>query len=211
MEVKFIFDLENIIGIMEYFHEIKINYFNKYPNECQINEIKNQYIVITCNKDFNVENFPTLYFENIEANYILELTYKDLFEIKGDKKYFLITFDTKNVVPWKFGKIFLQKYFFNFDAENKIIEYYKLNSNNNNKREGNEINSENKILHSTISVMIFVLVIMFSLILYFVIYKCKYENIRKKRANELDDDFDYAEKRNEKVINKDKIEKLVVN
>ena len=31
MEVKFIFDLENIIGIMEYFHEIKINYFNKYP------------------------------------------------------------------------------------------------------------------------------------------------------------------------------------
>ena len=211
MEVKFIFDLENIIGIMEYFHEIKINYFNKYPNECQINEIKNQYIVITCNKDFNVENFPTLYFENIEANYTLELTYKDLFEIKGDKKYFLITFDTKNVVPWKFGKIFLQKYFFNFDAENKIIEYYKLNSNNNNKREGNEINSENKILHSTISVMIFVLVIMFSLILYFVIYKCKYENIRKKRANELDDDFDYAEKRNEKVINKDKIEKLVVN
>ena len=211
MEANFIFDLENIIGIMEYFYEIKINYFNKYPDECQINEIKRQYKVITCNKDFNVENFPTLYFESIEANYTLELTYKDLFEIRGDKKYFLITFDTSNVVPWRFGKTFLQKYFFNFDAENKIIEYYKLNSNNNNKREGNEINSENKILHSTISVMIFVLVIMFSLILYFVIYKCKYENIRKKRANELDDDFDYAEKRNEKVINKDKIEKLVVN
>ena len=211
MEANFIFDLENIIGIMEYFYEIKINYFNKYPDECQINEIKRQYRVITCNKDFNVENFPTLYFENIEANYTLELTYKDLFEIRGDKKYFLITFDTSNVVPWRFGKTFLQKYFFNFDAENKIIEYYKLYPNDNNKKEEIEDPNKNKNLYWILFAALSVFIITCIVILYFVIYKWKCLNNRKKRANELDDEFDYAQKYNEKIINNDKDDKLMIN
>ena len=211
MEANFIFDLENIIGIMEYFYEIKINYFNKYPDECQINEIKRQYRVITCNKDFNVENFPTLYFESIEANYTLELTYKDLFEIRGDKKYFLITFDTSNVVPWRFGKTFLQKYFFNFDAENKIIEYYKLYPNDNNKKEEIEDPNKNKNLYWILFAALSVFIITCIVILYFVIYKWKCLNNRKKRANELDDEFDYAQKYNEKIINNDKDDKLMIN
>ena len=152
-------DLNIIIGIKDYYNSIKANYFDNYKDQCKSEYVQRRYTIFYCEKNFDTKNFPTLLMQSQDLNYTFELTHKDLFEVRGDKKYFLITFDTSNVVPWRFGKTFLQKYFFNFDAENKIIEYYKPNSNNNNKREGNDINSENKILHSTISVMIFVLVL----------------------------------------------------
>ena len=205
MEANFTFDLNNIIGIMEYLYEIKNNYFNNYPNECQINEVQWRYTVITCDKNFNEKNFPTLYFENIEANYILNLTYKDLFQIRGDKKYFLIIFDKYNVNPWRFGKSFMQKYFFNFDADNKIIEYYlpQNNSKTDDKSEGGG--------KSFIWILL-VGMIVGGLIVFLIIRKYKFGINKKKRANELDDDnYEYMQKNDEENLNKDKNDNLKIN
>ena len=114
-------------------------------------------------------------------------------------------------MPWRFGKTFLQKYFFNFDAENKIIEYYKLYPNDNNKKEEIEDPNKNKNLYWILFAALSVFIITCIVILYFVIYKWKCLNNRKKRANELDDEFDYAQKYNEKIINNDKDDKLMIN
>ena len=61
----FLFDLDIIIGIKDYFESIKLNYFDKYKKECNIDLIFSHYNVISCDKNFNVENFPTLYFYHV--------------------------------------------------------------------------------------------------------------------------------------------------
>jgi hypothetical protein len=117
IHAKFLFNLDIIIGIQQYYNSIKTNYFDKYDNKCKMTLVYNQYRIFTCDKDFNTDNFPTLYFYQKDYNYTFELTHKDLFEIRGSKKYFLIIFDTKSNYPWKFGKLFLQKYLFNFETD----------------------------------------------------------------------------------------------
>ena len=120
----FWFHLEYIIGIKVYYKSIKDNYFDNYEKECTENLINSNYTVFVCDKNFNTDKFPTLYFYNEEYDYTFELTHLDLFKVIGNKKYFLIIFDSSSNYPWKFGKLFMNKYFFNFDIEQKIIGYY---------------------------------------------------------------------------------------
>ena len=208
MQGNFTFDLDNIIGINEYLYQIKINYFNKHLNECQINNIQNRYTVITCDKNFIGDDFPTLYFENIEANYTLELTYKDLFQIRGNKKYFLIIFDRYNIVPWIFGKIFMQKYLFNFEADNKMIGYYIPQEKSKNDKKSNS-NEENKDYAWILWVIIIIFIGIICLLLGSFLCKKK----RRKRANEMeDDDYDYIqESKKEKLNSEEGDDKLMIN
>jgi hypothetical protein len=202
MQVIFTFDLEYIVGIMEYLYEIKIHYFNKYKNKCQENIINRRYTVITCNKNFDTKDFPTIYFENIEANYTLQLTHEDLFKVIGDKKYFLIIFDKYSIVPWKVGKIFLKKYFFNFEAENKMIGFYLPKNwtkpDESKEKENSDLGKKNYYW------MLWILLTIFTGIGCFFIGKCFVDKKRKKRANEMtDDDYEYEVSINEKVIYKE--------
>ena len=186
----FIFDLDIIIGTKDYFTQITTHYFNNHQNQCNINKIDYHYTVITCDKDFNTEGFPTLYFTQVEYNYTFELTHKDLFQVRGDKKYFLIIFDTYSNYPWKFGKIFMQKYFFNFDVDSRTIGFYKtLNNGDEDGKNKNE---------STSFKIVFLWIIWIGLLIItgvvcFLLGRMIYNNNRKKRANELDDDYDYKQ------------------
>ena len=200
MQANFTFDLNYIIGINEYLYEIKNHYFNNHLDVCQINKVKYRYTVITCDKNFIADDFPTLYFENIGANYILELTYKDLFQIRGDKNYFLIIFDQYNVVPWRFGKIFMQKYLFNFDADNRVIGYYIPIENSNNTQNEDENNGD-KNYYLIIWISLIILTGAGCLFLGAFLFK----KSRKKRANEMkDDDYEYIQESKEKSLNEDK-------
>ena len=208
----FWFNLDIIIGMHDYLRSIKLNYFNKYEKECNISLINNRYTVIYCNKNFNVENFTTLYFYNINYNYTFELTYKDLFQIKGDKKYFLIIFDLRSNYPWKFGKLFIEKYFFNFDMDSKSIGFYRDLYNS-------ETGSDNKSIldnKSTSNIPIWIILALLLIILTgigcFLFGRLLYKKKPKKRANELDDDFEYVQKKDEETfINNSNNNKLGIN
>ena len=65
-----------------------------------------------------------MYFYHKLYNYTFELNYKDLFEEKDDKLYFLIAFDINEEDLWKLGTIFFRKYFFIFNTEEKTIGFY---------------------------------------------------------------------------------------
>ena len=182
-------DLDIIIGIKEYLNSIKDNYFNHYEKECKSGIFRDNYTVFWCDKDFDTKNFPTLYLQSTDFNYTFELTHKELFEIRGDKKYFLIVFDSQSKISWKFGKLFLQKYFFNFETDSKQIGFY----NNLNPTSPNDEQNEPEtkiwiwILWSGIVIVVGVV----GFVIGFNIRK----KIRKKRANELDDeDFEYKQK-----------------
>ena len=188
-------DLDIIIGIKEYFNSVQFNYFNKYP-QCKTEKTVD-YDIIWCDKNFDTTNFPTVYFEVFEFNYTFEMTHKELFEVRGDKKYFLIVLDNHSNYPWKFGKIFLQKYFFNFEPDKKLIGFY-----NNNLKSEEEEKKENENKKEGYNYWMWFLwgsiVIIVGVAGYFIGINIKKKN-RKKRANELDDDeFEYKQKKEKK-------------
>ena len=193
--LEFLFDMDVIISERQFFFSINRTYFSKYTDQCNLTHVPKKYLVFNCDKNFNTKNFPTLYFFHQEYNYTFELNEKDLFITKGDKKYFLIVYDSSNSSPWKIGKIFLKKYLFLFDDVNKKIGFYKKTRN----LESNE---------NTFLVIVFimgVLIIIFG-IGGFILGKKLYGFVKKKRANELEDDYDYNSinknecKSNEKII-----------
>ena len=93
----------------------------------------NSYSMIVCedNTNFDIISFPSLFFEHSDLNHIFTLNYKDLFEKKNNKYYFLIIYSPFSGGYWKFGKPFLQKYQITLNLDAKSISFY----NNNKKKE----------------------------------------------------------------------------
>lgn len=155
-----------IIGTLDYEQNIRYDFFNNliFKRKC-IKETINFMIFYYCYKNLieknDLENFPILYFSNIELNYEFELTYEDLFFEKDELLYFLIIFydypdEVQNyffsyISRWEFGTPFLKKYFFTYDYDGKYIGFYnskKLIKKNLGK------NSNNKIILLIISISI---------------------------------------------------------
>lgn len=209
VKAMFLFHLEYIIGIREYYNSIKENYFDIYEKECTENIINTNYTVFTCDKNFNTDKFPTLYFYHEEYDYTFELTYKDLFKVIGDKKYFLIIFYKNSNYPWKFGKLFMNKYFFNFVFDEKLIGFYKDINNNNSNENENEKSGQNL---SALLWILWSLILIITGIGCFLLGKFLYNKNRKKRANELDDDYEYHQKQTqENLTNDSNGDKLGIN
>lgn len=185
---EIMFNLDIILCPKFFYFSIDKTYFRNHTDKCELNFVNNRYSIYVCDKDFNTENFSSIYFYHKELNQTFILTEKDLFKIKGNKKYFLMIYDKFRPSFWMLGKIFLEKYLFNFDMENKRIGFYKdkinLNSDTN-----NEENSLNKILLTN---LIWLLIVIVTGIVGFLIGKKLYKSIRKKRAFELDDNYDYT-------------------
>ena len=182
------FDIDIILCPKFYYFSINKTYFGNHTDQCKIVRAKNKYSFFVCDKDFNTENFPSIYFFHKELNHTFILTQKELFKIIGDKKYCLLVYDLYRPQYWMFGKIFLEKYSFNYDPENKRIGFYKKGINTNQDYSQEEKKEQNIILINLIwaGVAIFIGVGAFFL------GKILYNKIRKKRANELaDDDYEY--------------------
>ena len=182
------FNLDIILCPKFFYFSIDKIYFKNHTDKCELNYVKNRYTIFVCDKDFNTGNFSSIYFYHKELNQTFILTEKDLFKIKGNKKYFLIIYDKFRPNFWMLGKIFLEKYLFNFDMETKRISFYK-DKNNIGSDTNKEENSLNKILLTN---LIWLLIVIVTGVVGFLIGKKLYKSIRKKRAYELDDNYDYS-------------------
>lgn len=161
---------------------------------------------------FNNE-FPKLYFEHYDLKKIFILDQYDLFAYNNINKsdtniYFLIFFPNKNepysnpefpgrapIIRWKLGIPFLKKYKLSFISDNGLILYYeKVKANNNDTFDKNDIyfNNKSNIKFIIIIALLSFIFVVFIFILGIVFYKyiIKIQK-RKKKANELEDDYEY--------------------
>ena len=156
-----------------------------------------RYYMIECDKEKFKQNdlikLPKLYL--YLGNYFEEkkfvFDYKDLFTETKYKYFFNIIFENTTRSTIELGKVFLKKYPINFNFENnKILEIYDTYYEEEQKGEdGREKPTNNYI------VLYFVLiVVLVSVVGVLGFFLGKYLNkMRKKRANELDDDYDYKQ------------------
>ena len=190
------FDMDIILCSKFYYFSINKTYFGNHTDQCKINHL-NKYAVFICDKNFDTTNFPSIYFYNKEFNYTFVLEQNELFKIVGDKKIFLIIYDLYRPQFWLFGKIFLEKYSFNYDMESKQIGFYKNTT--------NSIRNEPKKYNILLINLLWLGIAIIFGILSFFIGKKLFNKIRKKRANELDDyyDYDYQINSDENINHKD--------
>jgi hypothetical protein len=186
-----------IIGVKEYRNFIEQQFFNKYINMsiCQKNHTildYDEFIIFSCfeNKIFNLEEFPSLNFNIKSENLFFEFTYKDLFKKIDDKYYFLVVFKNFDSGSWNIGKPFYLKYTLVYNGESKAIGFYsKINLNNNEKKSGTILFELN--VFTIIMLILLFLVFIFLIMILSYCFGKKMNLMKKRRANELDDNYDY--------------------
>ena len=212
--IKIQFDLGLIIGPDDYKKTIELHFFNDLIKEgkCYEEVLLDKNTVFYCEKsaEDNIKNdFPTLYFEMKQFNKIFELNYKDLFREKNEKFYFLVYFQEYSFANYfSVGKIFLKKYMFTFNHNTKMIGYYNEDLPGGKKKNNNNESffTQHKILFI---ILVIVLIIVFG-VLGFFLGKLVYDKVRKKRINEVDDNYDYNPQENDND-NNDKNNNLIIN
>ena len=205
--IKISFDLESnfIIGTKYFFENIQKTLFKWYieQNICFINENaeKDGIYLILCYKEFSkyINSFPNLYLYNKEYNYTFVLPNEDLFSIHGNYIYFLIIHKIYYVNEWSLGTIFFKKYPFLFDYDKKAISYINIyNKTDIIKLDGNiKANKINK-LKNFWSFFKYIAIFL-GIVVGILIGRKIWDKNRKRRANELIDEYQY-----ESCENKDK-------
>ena len=190
-------------------------------NICELKNvyIDEDYSTYVCNSKSDLflekynNKFPKLYFNHHELNKTFILDQYDLFSYNKINKsdlniYFLVFFSNKNepyhnpefpggtvINRWKLGIPFLKKYTLYFNADSKIITYYekfKIDYNNNdsniNKEKDSGIINKSNLIKILIIGVLFIIVFILGILFHKNIIKLP----RKKKANELDDDYEYS-------------------
>ena len=129
-----------------------------------------------------INDFPTIYLENKELSFNFELNSYDLFETFGDIIIFKIVFDISST-SLILGKIFLKKYMFSFNEENRKIYFYNKLYTDDEDDVANNNRNNNKYL--VFKIIIIILAIAIFSILGFSLGKLIYK--KRKNAHELDD------------------------
>ena len=179
-----------------------------------------------------INNFPTLEFFIFDFNYNFEITKDDVFTEVNNILYFMIIyqrdlFNSPELVYWDLGLPFLIKYQFVHSYEKKMIGFYlpeseeekgkgkETDEKKEEKESKNEENSDNKediienkeenknlIIYIIVGVIAGVLL----LIAAFCLGKYMYQE-RKRKVNELEENFEYISKEQ----NKEKEEEGIIN
>ena len=189
VQIVFDINLEYIISTDHFFKNLKKTIFEKYfkQNICSVNTNNEIYYTIICNKTFGqyINSFPSLYFYHRELNYTFILSNKDLFKYYNNKIYFLIIHKTYNDYYWTLGNLFLKKYNFVFDYDKKLISFINID-NNKNKDIINKFNGIKSFFYKIKNISIII-----GIIIGLIIGKKIWDKNRKKRANELIDNYQY--------------------
>ena len=214
IEGIFVIDYDYIIANEEYFDSIKNNFFSKYIENklCFIDKTK-KFIktkksdmqllnIIFCDKSKisidELKNFPILQLKHVNFDEIFEFNYEDLFLETKNYFIFKILLNENNKRVWNFGRTFLKKYQFIFDNDQKTITYLGLNKpeeKNDTKKE--EHSEKNFFRNKLYLILILVILIIGIAVLVGLFLGKKFCNQhKKKRANELDDDYEYIVKKN---------------
>ena len=119
--------------------------------------------------------------------------------LKNNKYYFKIIFIGGGYNQWRFGIPFLLKYKLVFNQDNKQIGFYNKNI---------HIEKDNNAFHNKIWFWAIILVIIIIIIIACVfIIKNVFGEKRRKKANELDDGYDYDTMGGDNNNNKNEEEK----
>ena len=190
------------------------NFFSKkIANKiCGTENLNDGYMYFYCQKDkFSLSEMENVNFaiphQNGNMTFVLEP--KDLFYEYNNILYFLIIYKPDYYagdqdVYWIIGNTFLQKYLLTFNTKERLIYFYKkkihqIKSDENNNGNENNNNAKYIIIIAVISVL---LIVCIAILIVYITKKVP----RKKKANELDDEFDY-----QATPNKEGGESLLIN
>ena len=173
-------NIKGIISTNSFQSYLVDNYFYPYikDNKCKQEQLKiryNEYFTFICDTDINLKNFPTLFFYSQGIDFVFNLTGEDLFIKENNKYYCLISF-LKGNFKWVLGEVFFKKYEIIFDLDSKMLGFYI---------------DHPKTKFNYYIYLLFLLGIII-LILIGILIKCYYYLPRKKRANELEEQFEYV-------------------
>jgi len=189
-----------------FFDSINKNFFNNLleENKCYIRG--NLYKYIYCDNKKEIEeyienNFKDIYFKNQELNYEFVLRYQDLFIKSNDKILFLIISSNESK-KWIFGIPFLKKYLLTYDYDHKVIGFYK-------QKGIKYLIKEDNFKNNIIKIILVLLLLLIFGTLGFLISKHIYGYNRKKRLNEIQENYHYEEKIIDNINNKENKEKLI--
>ena len=188
--------IENKLCFFSYFNGIadfyesnnkNISFFYCINNDNILNELKKRIL-------------PIKFFTHEYNNYTFEILPDDILIQKGDFILIKIVFPKFNY-NWNLGRPFSLKYQFIFNPDIKKLGFYV-------KSDNNEENSEEKkigkyFLYSFIIIVLIAIFIVVGVFLGKKIYGLK----RKKRANEMDDDYEYFQGKIKKDIDNSGIQK----
>jgi len=201
---EIIINFSFILGPTYFFDFIKENFFSDYLKNytCFEKNVDFYYSYIECDSSLQIESFPDLSFEQAGFEYTFNFSYKDLFvEDRENNKYIFLILKREYFLDWVLGTVFLRKFQFVFDEDSRKIGFYRQfqeNKEDNNNGNDNDNNNQN----ITKTVVIIILIIIFSTLLIvfgMVIQKICFKD-RKKRANELKDNFEYISENNDENI-----------
>ena len=129
-----------------------------------------------------------------QLGFCFDFNYKDLFKEKDDKIYFLVYFNLKDYLissRFTLGQILIKKYSLTFNYDTKLIGFYdtskKVEASNEKEINGGNNNASKKT--GTVIMLIISFVVFIGV--GFLLGKKIYERTRKKKANELIDDYEY--------------------
>ena len=178
VEYNFIVAPHNFLPVLQR----EFLYLSEIKDKCRLLS-SHKYQFILCDKDLNIEKFPNLEFYSDDLNHTFILNGNDLFvyDEKNEHLLFLIIFDIYNLVEtfWELGLPFLlkEKLFFNLEKESL----------------GVCLNEKSSIKTNSLYLVINVAIITFLCSLVIGLFSMKTNKTqRKKRINELEEDFEYV-------------------
>ena len=199
-------DIPFILLKREYFSFIKEQLFKEYFEQkiCDTNIPEYQLSSVSCKKEQFLEktnklkNIPSLIFQVKQYNLNITFTPNDFFRIEDDTIYFLMAHHSYKDTQCYVGSLFLQKYPTIFDVDSKQMKILKkINNNEVKKGKGNGIK---------IFLIVFLTITLSGIIFGYIglKYGKKLYQARKKKANELDDNYDYTQYQRKNDINYEK-------
>ena len=176
---NFNINIKGIIISNHYQIFLNKNYFDKYvkDNKCVFKSLfidRDYYYSYICDDDINLDNFPILYFYSLEMDFSFNFTSNDVFIKENNKLYCSLIFLQGNN-KWILGETFFKKYELIFDLDKKILAIYTQKTK---KRKNFYI------------YIIFLLIIVIAFLI-FLLIRCYYYLPRRKRANELEEQYEY--------------------
>lgn len=204
IQICFFIDIQTryITVPKEYFYNIKLKYLLTNENIsssdpkfiCHDEESEFFFHSVYCDKKEyleltdNYKKLPTLNMYGYRLGVNITFTPKELFLEKDDKIYFFIAYNSNLNDEWHMGHIFLEKYITVFDNNEKKLSILKQRTKAINKDENDNSDISLIIL---IAVLVFVLsALIFSFL--GILFSKKMYLMRKKKANELDDEYEYS-------------------
>lgn len=165
----------------------------------EIYDYLQNYTYFYCKNEKDTKNklyelITPIYFFSRDLNYTFELTTDQILREKGDYIYFNIVFDS---YKWILGKQIALKYQFIFNPDGRTIGFYP-------KLKDPEEKKSSYLALKIIGIIILAIILV---VLGVILGKYLYGIHKKKRANELNDDYEYCPEENKnkdnKIINED--------